>query len=305
MRRAAIIVLFVASSGCVSQQRFDQAVADATSAHKSLDEATGRAEAGEARAQTDEAELAKLREQIEQAKAKSDADDQEITKLKLDNHNVGASLDEQTAIGQQLRGELTRLGKNVDQLLSDKGTLSKSLDEAKQRLDELRRAQAAADARTALFRELALRFKRMTDTGELSVALRAGRIMLVLPNDVLFDSGRSELTQPGKATLLKIAQVLRDLGDRQLQVAGHTDNVPIHTARFATNWELSTARALEVVKLLVESGVPPRALSAAGYGEFDPVAPNDTAANKSKNRRIEITLFPKIDELPAVPDLKG
>lgn len=79
---------------------------------------------------------------------------------------------------------------------------------------------------------------------------------------------------------------------------------PIQTAGFPSNWELSTRRAVEVVHFLVGQGVQPGMLSAAGYGEFDPVEPNDTAPNKAKNRRIEISLQPNINELVAVPDAR-
>jgi chemotaxis protein MotB len=98
--------------------------------------------------------------------------------------------------------------------------------------------------------------------------------------------------------------VLRTIGNRRFQVAGHTDNVPITTTKFNSNWELSTERAVVVVRFLIGRGLRPDLLSAAGYGEFDPIAPNDSPANKSKNRRIEITLQPNIDELVGIPETK-
>jgi len=130
--------------------------------------------------------------------------------------------------------------------------------------------------------------------------MRGGRMILELPNDVLFDSGKTEIKDVGKKTLVQIAEVLRTMPDRKFQVAGHTDNVKIQTARFPSNWELSTARAVEVLKLLVESGMDPKNVSAAGYGEFAPVAPNDAPDGRAKNRRIEIALQPNLEELAAV-----
>jgi chemotaxis protein MotB len=99
----------------------------------------------------------------------------------------------------------------------------------------------------------------------------------------------------------QVASVLATLKDRHFQISGHTDNEPIRYSAFESNWELSTVRALQVVKVLTENGMAPAMLSAAGYGEFDPVAENDTAEHKAKNRRIEIALQPNIDELVAVP----
>jgi chemotaxis protein MotB len=87
------------------------------------------------------------------------------------------------------------------------------------------------------------------------------------------------------------------VGNRHFQVAGHTDNEKISKSFFASNWELSTARAIQVVEVLVTDGVKPTLLSAAGYGEYDPIAPNTTPAGRSRNRRIEITLQPNIEEL--------
>jgi chemotaxis protein MotB len=121
-----------------------------------------------------------------------------------------------------------------------------------------------------------------------------------LPNDVLFDSGRTEIKRDAQATLGKIAQVLSTIADRHFLVSGHTDNVPIHTDRFASNWELSTARAVEVTKYLIARGMRPQALAAAGHGEYDPAASNDTPETRALNRRIEIVLQPNLTELPSL-----
>jgi chemotaxis protein MotB len=189
-------------------------------------------------------------------------------------------------------------------MLQEKGTLSKALEDAKTRLEELRRAQAAAEERAQLFQQFVLKFKKLIDAGQLKVATRAGRLVIQLSNDVLFDSGQTVIKPAGKEALTQVAKVLATVRGRAFQVAGHTDNVPIQTARFPSNWELSTARAVEVVKLLLAQGVAPQALSAAGYGEFDPIASNDSPDGKAKNRRIEITLQPNLDELVAAPQLK-
>jgi chemotaxis protein MotB len=96
--------------------------------------------------------------------------------------------------------------------------------------------------------------------------------------------------------------VLSTVGDRDFLVAGHTDNVPIRTALFPSNWELSTRRAVEVVHILVAQGMSPKVLAAAGYGEFDPVAANDTPEHRAQNRRIEIVLQPNLSDLPPLDE---
>lgn len=176
--------------------------------------------------------------------------------------------DEKTVLSATLRGELQRAGENE-----------------------------------ALYKSLAMRLKSVVDTGDLSIVVRAGRMVLRLPNDVLFDSGSAELKPAGKKTLGYIASVLATVPGRRFQVAGHTDTQTIQTSRFPSNWELSTARAVQVVHfLVVDGGLKPTLLSAAGYGEFDPVAPNGAVADRAKNRRIEITVQPDIKEVIPVPD---
>lgn len=171
-------------------------------------------------------------------------------------------------------------------------------------LEELRKQKAAADARAALFNDFVAKFKKMIDAGKVHISVRRGRIVLSLHNDVLFDEGKTDLKPDGKKALSEIAQALKTVSARSFQVSGHTDNLPIKNKDFASNWELSTARAVVVVKFLAAQGVSPGVLSAAGYGEFDPVASNGDAGGRSKNRRIEISLVPNIEELISFPGLK-
>jgi len=287
---AVVLAPSVAMVACVSKNKYDTAVADAQQTHAQLTNA--------------EAELGKLRSDLDAAEAQMQARDQKLSDLATSDHNAEAQLDEETAINSKLRGELERLGKNVDQMLQEKGTLAKALDDAKTRLEELRKAQAAAEARAALFQQFVQKFKSMIDAGQLKLATRNGRLVIQLPNDVLFDSGQTAIKPAGRDALVQVAKVLATVPARTFQVAGHTDNVPIQNARFPSNWELSTARAVEVVKLLVAQGVAAGELSAAGYGEFDPVAGNDAPDGRAKNRRIEITLQPNLDELVAAPQIQ-
>ncbi len=279
---------------CVTKDKFDAAVHDAQEAHAALT-------ASQDHEKAEDAEIARLRDSLNDAQQQMQDRDQKLSDLTTSDHNVQAQLDESTAINAKLRGELERLGKNVDQMLQEKGTLSKALDDARGRLEELRRAQAAAEARAQLFQQFVQKFKKMIDAGQLKIATRNGRLVIQLPNDVLFDSGQTLIKPAGKDALVQVAQVLKGVEPRKFQIGGNTDNVPIQTSRFPSNWELSTARAVEVVKLLVAQGVDPKSLSAAGYGEFDPVASNDASDGRAKNRRIEIALQPNLDELVAAP----
>jgi chemotaxis protein MotB len=119
----------------------------------------------------------------------------------------------------------------------------------------------------------------------------------VVPTDVLFDSGSAELNPAAQAQMTKLAQTLNAVAaeipsnlDWIVRIDGHTDKRPIHTTQFASNWELSTARAVAIVKYLVVQGIPANRLSANGFGQFQPLDPADTEAAYAKNRRIEIQL---------------
>jgi chemotaxis protein MotB len=211
--------------------------------------------------------------------------------------------DDAAAVVAELKNRLIQLGQNVDQLSSERGQLAAGLQDAQSRLEELRKQKAAAEARAQVFRTLIDKLRSMIDAGQLKVTIRNGRMLIVLPTDVLFDSGRTDLKPAGKSAVTQVAKALATIGDRRFLVSGHTDNVPIKTSRFPSNWELSTARAVEVARLLIAGGMKPDVIGAAGYAEFDPVAQNDTPMNKALNRRIEIILEPNLSDLPNLDTL--
>jgi len=116
-------------------------------------------------------------------------------------------------------------------------------------------------------------------------------IVIRIMDRAFFDNGRAELKDSAKKALLKIAPIIK-ASDNQIRIEGHTDNVPISTSEFKSNWELSVRRATEVVRHLIEKyEFPPERISASGYAEYRPVAPNDTEQDRALNRRIEIILL--------------
>ena len=197
---------------------------------------------------------------------------------------------------KELQAEVERL-KTALAEAEAKGTS----EETRKELEELRKQKAAVEARLKVFEEFLQKFKKMTDAGRLKVTVRRGQIVLVMATDVLFDLGKTDVKPEGKTALAELAATLRTVKDRRFQVSGHTDTTRIVSKEFASNWELSTARALVVVHFLIARGVTKKNLSAAGYGEFDPVDSNGTEAGRAKNRRIEITLQPNIEDLVALP----
>jgi chemotaxis protein MotB len=204
---------------------------------------------------------------------------------------------------KRLDGEQKRLTEELAALMKDRSRLKESTDQLREALAELARRKAEADRRVAQFRNLLAKFKAMIDSGKLEVKMVDGRMVLRLPTDVLFDSGSASLSKAGAAAVAEVAAVLATLDEKRFQVEGHTDNVPI-TTRFPSNWELSAARAVGVVKAMLAAGMQGGSLSAAGFGEYRPVGPNDSDVNKAKNRRIEIVLVPDLSNLPGFEELQ-
>ena len=232
------------------------------------------------------------------------------SELELKVADLDKALKEKTDENAKLKAQADDLSK---QLAAEKAAADKfkmlaagtqdDLKGAQKRLDELQKAKAASEAREAMFRNLAEKLRSMVDAGQIKVTVRNGRMLLALPNDILFDSGKVEIKPEGKTAIANVAKVLAGMPDRHFLVAGHTDNVPIKTKKFRSNWELSTQRAVEVTGLLVEGGMKPSQLGAAGYADFDPAASNDTPDGQKQNRRIEIVVEPNLSELPSLEGL--
>jgi chemotaxis protein MotB len=202
----------------------------------------------------------------------------------------------------QLKGQLKKMGLDLSNLNADYAEQKDALEKLRKDKEQLEQVRKRFDA-------LRQKLDSLTKLG-LNVTVRKNRMTIQLPGDVLFDSGRVDLKKDGKDILLKVAEVIRndkDLEARSFQVAGHTDNTPLVGGVFRDNWGLSVMRAREVLTFLIAptsekpgtggGGLPPDHWSAAGYGETDPVVPNDTPGNKQKNRRVELVVVPNVEEM--------
>jgi chemotaxis protein MotB len=133
---------------------------------------------------------------------------------------------------------------------------------------------------------------------ELSVEIKNGKVYVSLSDKLLFKSGSATVEEKGKNALKLLADVLQKNSDIDILIEGHTDNDPIKTAVYKDNWDLSVGRATSIVRILTdEYQVSPKRVTASGKGEFYPKASNDTAEGKAKNRRTEIILSPKLNEI--------
>ena len=140
---------------------------------------------------------------------------------------------------------------------------------------------------TPVFEEL----KKLSQIPGVQVSQKKEGVYLTLADKLLYDVGRADLKPDALPILDRVAQVLTSTSF-DLRVEGHTDNVPIHTLQFPSNWELSTTRAVSVIRYLVEvKKIPPARLSAVGYGEFKPMASNETSEGRQSNRRVEMVLI--------------
>ena len=139
--------------------------------------------------------------------------------------------------------------------------------------------------------------KRLRGEKGVSVEMNERGLVVTFLAEVLFDSGKAKVRPEANDVLGKVANVINEKASaRNIAVEGHTDNEPIKRSGWKSNWELSTARATSVLHYLEEKGIDPKKLQATGYGEYHPVASNDTVEGRQKNRRVEIIILPKMSK---------
>jgi chemotaxis protein MotB len=210
---------------------------------------------------------------------------------------------------RKLNQELEKLGVKLSAEGTEKEQLSKNVEQMQAALEEYRERAQMLERIKARFELLRKKLEKLTNLG-LNVQIRKNRMVISLPGDVLFASGKDELKQDGQKILLQVAEVIRgdeSLNGRLYQVAGHTDNQPLRRAAgtFEDNWGLSLMRARQVLVFLVSpadakgggGALAPARWSAAGYGDTDPIAGNDSPAGRGKNRRVELILIPDVEEM--------
>ncbi|MFB0517512.1 MAG: OmpA family protein [Candidatus Neomarinimicrobiota bacterium] len=217
------------------------------------------------------------------SKSKYDDKAAQVEKLR----QKAADLNQQN---QQLEARVQVLEGQLLTVVGEKGFLEV-------RIDSLVKQTAADLERLHAFQQqLEQSLRAEIDRGEITIAELRGRLSINIVDQILFLSGETEVRQKGQEVLNRVGDVLKNVKRQRIQIAGHTDNVPVGEKLqhlYATNWELSTARATTVTRLLIEKyGVNPKLVAAAGYAEYKPVASNETKAGRAKNRRIEIILTP-------------
>src|ERR1700754_454846 len=223
---------------------------------------------------------------------------------------AGRVAQQESTIGQ-LKQQIGDLDKKVDDLTNRTGQLStdaankqSALNKSQQELaanqKRLEQLQALMDQQKKAIQEIR---KKMADalvgfnSNELTVAIKNGKVYVSLQENLLFPSGSAVVNPKGKVALGKLAEVLNNNPEITVDIEGHTDSIPIR-GKYQDNWDLSTARATSIVRILtVDYKVDPIRIVASGHSQYDPVQTNSTADGRALNRRTEHILSPKLDEL--------
>ncbi len=267
------------------------------------------------------------------SKKKYDAETARAEKEKAEKNALAKQLSEQqdvnkklSAANAEMKGNIAALNDRINRLKDSIATLEATAKELNNKINVLRdekentkrqlkstndqiaaqrqrleQLQALLDqqqeAAEALRRKIAEALKGFSSS-ELTVKMKNGKVYISMQESLLFPSGSAVVNPKGKDALSKVAGVLNTSSDININIEGHTDSIPIHTAKFADNWELSTARATSIAHVLIdEYRVTPAKLVASGRSEYDPIAPNSTPEGRGQNRRTEIILEPRLDEL--------
>jgi len=227
---------------------------------------------------------------------------QDVDGLNKDIKDLKASIREVEQKYNELMGEKLSESEQFNLALQQKtkelNEKERLLEEREKSLNELRQVIARQDSLTRrlndVIRDALLGFK----SDELSVEVKNGKVYVSMSDKLLFKSGSAAVETKGKEALKVLAEVLDKNRDIDILVEGHTDSIPIHTAVYRDNWDLSVARATSIVRILTtEYRIEPTRLTASGKGEYSPKASNETSEGRAQNRRTEIILSPKLDEI--------
>jgi chemotaxis protein MotB len=203
------------------------------------------------------------------------------------------------AASQSMQRQLAAVQDEKDGLEADKAALTAARDNLAKSVEEKSSELATLKSTTDKLRE---KMKDEIAKGDIQLTESGGKLRVGLVDKILFESGEASVSKRGEGVLARVGAVLAGIEDRQIQVSGHTDNTPISDKlkqQYPTNWELSVARATNVVRFLQDkAAVPADRLVASGSGEYQPIASNRTAAGRAKNRRIELLLTPSLAPRP-------
>ena len=286
-RLLTVAIVLLTLGGCVAKSDYLIKQAEAGALNRNL------------AAMTDEnaglkGRIDRLTMEKENLQAEKDSLTAELEKRTEDRNDLKARLAVKT---EELTRTLAELTRTIAELKSRNAELEgdkQMLGESIALLRKAREEEVQTVSRT--YEDLLNEMKGEIEQGQVTITELKGKLTVDVVDKILFDSGRAEVKTEGLAVLKRVVEILKGVTDKTIRVEGHTDNVPIGGAlakRYPTNWDLSAARALTVTRYLESEGIEPALLSAAAFGEHQPVADNDTPEGRAKNRRIAIILLPK------------
>lgn len=272
-----VLLIILTLSSCVSSEKYKASLSDIDGLNRNISELREKLK-------TTESEL---------ERCGKDLDDVSLQKNELDKSNV--------ALREKLSENSMRITRFADELNTKDQRifdLQTQLDKvAQEKMETVRDKEEEISMLKGTYDGLVSELNREIKDGEITITQLKDKLTLSMVDKILFDSGSAAVKKEGKLVLDRVGEIIGKTADKEIRVEGHTDNVPIGYTlvdKFPTNWELSTARATNVVRYLQESaGVDAAVLSASGYSEFRPVDSNETEEGRARNRRIEIVLLPK------------
>lgn len=271
---AALIALSV--SGCVTKGTFEMMESEASRLSGELNDLQARYN----NLRDEKGELNLQKETLEQEKAALIADNQQLNLI------LEAKSDSFSQLTSDLRQKIADLENDHD--------LQVRAYEVQ--IDELGKKTQEVLEMSGTYEALLSKMKNEIDKGQVTISELKGKLTVNMVDAVLFDSGKAEVKAEGLEVLQKVVDILKSVTDKAIRIEGHTDNVKIGgvlAQKYPTNWELSAARAVNVTRFFQEQGLNPENLGSVAYGEYKPVAENESAEGRAQNRRIEIILVAK------------
>ena len=299
-----LLIISLLFSGCVSQKKFDELLTEKVKLEADYDDLEAKLEAAESK-------IARLEEQVAQLDEETKTKGENIAKLEKDLATLQEENDQlQTYYNNLLSnsGKLNRdlaeqqrrlleLQENIKVQKEENNALMANLEERESKVQELERILAEKEMTVnellSSVKQALLNFSG----NELTVEIKNGKVYVSLAEQLLFQSGSIKVDPKGQMALIQLGEVLTSSPDINILVEGHTDDVPISTKAMKDNWDLSVLRATSIVRILNNAGVKIEQITAAGKGEYAPITTNATSEGRRKNRRTEIILSPKLDEL--------
>ena len=275
-----VFLLSVMVGGCVSSSKFEKKVAEADGLNQSL-------RALQQKYDKLTAENNDLKDQFKKLNG-------DFAQLSIQKDKITADRDE---LDKVLKSKSDSLSKTINELRGKTAALemeNASLKEGVANLKKTKEEEVKSVSKT--YENLMQEMKGEIAQGQVAITELKGKLTVDVLDKILFASGEAEVKPEGLAVLQRVIDILKNVKDKAIRIEGHTDNVKIGGAlarKYATNWELSAARAINVTRYLQKQGIDPALLASVAYGEYKPIADNSTSEGRAKNRRIAIILQPK------------